>query len=238
MLIASVLLLPCEATAKQVKIKADLDGDGQDESIVLEIAEGEYTLRIDGRAYSSDNPEQNAQNLTVADIDKQTRFRQVLVHGELNGGYGFSDLFAYDGRRIERIQGFVGGLSISGNGKIYVDVWHGNYSTKKRHTYDEKTQTLTETPQDLYYIGMELTVKESFPVYLERAKKSSKILLRKASRISLLAVDFSTGTCDGPGGQKTEWGCEWFLIKTSTGLLGWARLNAFAFKVDGLPSAG
>jgi hypothetical protein len=79
-------------------------------------------------------------------------------------------------------------------------------------------------PQEFFYVGVEAFVKKSFPVYQTRAGKKQVAYLKSISNILLLLCD--------PSPKKFF--DHWYLIKSYTGLIGWAKLGSFQEKVEGL----
>ena len=74
----------------------------------------------------------------------------------------------------------------------------------------------------------EATVKQSFPILRSTKDKAVVANLAEGSRIQVLAAT--------PEDPKTR--DSWYLVKSSTGLLGWTRTQNLHDKTEGLPWAG
>jgi hypothetical protein len=99
---------------------------------------------------------------------------------------------------------------------------------------DPKTQTLTLVRQPAYYVGTPTTVKRTFPIHLDHAAGSAVVAtVSPGSKIQLLLF---WSAASQPEMTREE--NAWYLIKTATGLCGWARFDSFREKVSELPYAG
>ena len=87
-------------------------------------------------------------------------------------------------------------------------------------------RTLRRVTQELYHVGAEATVRESFPIYHSRNHSGIVARVQPGSKVLLLACDPSP-ECKTPKGEVDDYYCDWYLIRSVTGLTGWARLRSF-----------
>ena len=86
----------------------------------------------------------------------------------------------------------------------------------------------------MYFVGVPATVKQTFAVRQDHTTVSGIVAsVAPGSKIQLLL--FWAASPRPEASRETN---GWYLIKTATGLCGWARLDSFREKVDGLPYAG
>jgi hypothetical protein len=221
-------------TISHLEVRADLDGNGSPDLIRVAQKEAGYVLTINGVQFEEAGEEKTTLGVEAVDIRGGDGLREVQVVGESAGGYKWSDLYAYDGREISLLGSLTGGLSIPGTGKVYVERWHGSFATTARYELREAPRRLEETPQDLYFVGLTVKVRESFPIRLQRHRPASEIRVRAGGEVELLAVDLSGPEC----GQGQRGPCEVFLIRTSTGVTGWVERWKLEPNVEGLVTAG
>jgi len=216
----------------------DLDKDGTIDNVSLSDRKesGEFILHVNGISIAGVLTEGKADGFLIVDIDAADRYKEIAVHTP-----GPSDddeylLFWYDGKslmdmgRLSRWPKFVG------KGIVLVDGWMGFWKKREKYLLEKTTRTLHRVPQELYHVGAEATVRESFPIYHSRNHSGIVARVRPGSRVLLLACDPSP-ECKTPKGEVDDYFCDWYLIRSVTGLTGWARLGFFWNKVEGLPWA-
>jgi hypothetical protein len=216
----------------------DLDNDGTIDNVSLsDINEsGDFVLNVNRIARKGKLLEGRADGFLIVDIDATDRYKEIAVHTP-----GPSDddeylLFWYDGKslmdmgRLSRWPIFVG------NGIVLVDGWMGFWKKREKYVLDKTTRTLHRVPQELYHVGVEATVRESFPIFHSRKHSDIVSRVRPGSKVLLLACDPSP-ECKTSKGEVDDYYCDWYLVRSVTGLTGWARLRSFWNKVEGLPWA-
>ncbi|WP_417913656.1 hypothetical protein [Candidatus Electronema sp. JM] len=210
--------------------KVDLDGDGKTDSIVLSgiTANGSFHLKINTVSADGKFDSDPVDGFLVIDIDKQDNYKEIAVHTP-----GPSDddeylIYWYDGKSIQKMEHLSRWPEFLGNGIVYVKNWMGFWSQNNKYVLDKKNRKLYEVPQEFYAVGVEATVKESFPIYKTREYKDVVAYLKPETKMTLLVCDPS------PAGKYSSWS---YLVKSSSGLIGWARENQFSQKVQGLPLA-
>jgi len=88
---------------------------------------------------------------------------------------------------------------------------------------------LREVPQEFYFVGAEGTVKRSFPITFDRTARSAPVAnLAQGSRIQVLLA--------APSAQQGQ--PPHYLVKSTTGLVGWTTHAELEQKTEGLPFAG
>jgi hypothetical protein len=203
----------------------DLNGDGVIEDIVLsDISElGGFTLHIGSFTkkgkFSSEM--ELIDGFIIVDIDKSDKYKEVAVHTP-----GPSDddeylIFWYDGESIKEM-GYLSRWPIFyGNGIVTVDAWMGFWSMREKYVLDKKSRTLQPVPQEFYYVGVETEVIETFPIYKTRSASHVVANLKPKSKCLILVCDPS----------PAQYGDDWYLIKSTTGLVGWTREKGMYDKV-------
>ncbi len=208
--------------------KTDLNGDGKVEEISISgITEiGNFILKIDNVSIKGELGDE-VDGFIIVDIDTKDQYKEIAVHTP-----GPSDddeylIYWYDGKSIKEMGKLMRWPKFPGNGIVLVDNWMGFWQKRDKYVLDNKTRTLYLVPQEFYYVGIEATVKESFPIYKTRTGSEVVANLKPGSKIFILVCDTSPDDYDS----------HWYLIKSETGLVGWAALKSFTGKVEGLPWA-
>lgn len=230
----------CFALDIKTQAKVDLDGDGKLEDIsISEITEaGEFLLKVDGISIRGRfNVEEAADGFIIVDIDTTDKYKEVAVHTP-----GPSDddeylIYWYDGKSVREMGRMSRWPTFVGNGIVYVDDWMGFWSKRDKYVLDVNKRILKLIPQELYYVGIEAKVIKSFPLY--RTREGVEILahLKPDSKVIILACDPSPTEPKGKKDDIDDYLYDWYLIKSETGLLGWARLKSFEENLKGLPWA-
>ena len=205
----------------------DLNGDGQKEKILLsdfEFGHGLFKLKIGEFSISGKLENGRPDGFMVVDIDKNDKFKEVAVHTP-----GPSDddeylIYGFDGTSIKKMGYFYRWPTFFGNGIVHVKDWMGFWSKIDKYVLQKSPRKLKKVPQEFYYVGVEVFVKKSFPVYRTRKGEKRVAYLKPISNILLLLCD--------PSSKKFF--DHWYLIKSSSGLIGWAKLGSFERKVEGL----
>lgn len=220
-------------------LKADLDGDGTPETVKLTTTRGandeqSFTLTVNVATVTRKLELEADVEMKIIDVDRSDKFKEVLIQGVGASDYSYTFVYHYDGKALIEIlkaEG-QGGVEFSGNGIALQSDWMGFWTRKRKHQLDNTTQRFREVPQEIYYVGIEGKVKETFPVYERRGATTVVANTRAGSTMLVVACDPSPH-CTG----DTNDACHWYLIKTETGLLGWVRLETLRDKAE-LPWAG
>lgn len=167
--------------------KVDLNGDGKVEDIsISEITEwGDFVLKVDKVSIKGKLSDE-ADGFVIVDIDTADKYKEIAVHTP-----GPSDddeylIYWYDGKSIKEMGRLSRWPEFLGNGIILVNDWMGFWAKRDKYVLNKKTRTLRLVPQELYYVGIEAKVKESFPIY--KTRQSSEIVanLKPKSKILIL----------------------------------------------------
>jgi len=212
----------------------DLNGDGVPDKISFTKREGpgEYTLFVNGRPKAGNFKNAYFDGFIVVDVKRTDPFKEVAMVS-YGGGYDYEyQLYRYNGSIIQEMGGFNGIPSFKGNGIVLVETWMGFWPKKDKYLLDSSSGRLNHVPQELYNVGIEATVKESFPIYKSRHESDVVANTLVNSKILIVACDPSPKCADG------GYFCDWYLVKTATGFEGWVRLKTLSDKLESLPWAG
>jgi hypothetical protein len=195
----------------------DLNGDGNIEDIILsDISElGDFTLRIGSFTTKGkfSTEMEAADGFIIVDIDESDKYKEVAVHTPGPSDDDEYVIFWYDGKSIKEM-GYVSRWPLFyGNGIVNVDGWMGFWSIREKYVLDKKSRTLQQVPQEFYYVGVEAEVRETFSIYKTRGASHVVANLKPKSECLILVCDPS----------PAQYGDDWYLIKSTTGLVGWAQ---------------
>ncbi|MBN1881897.1 MAG: hypothetical protein JW885_06960 [Deltaproteobacteria bacterium] len=216
---------------------ADLNGDGRPESITLAPGRsfGEFILSVDGVTTVGMFEFDVTDGFAVVDINASDVYKEIAVHAP-----GPSDddeylVYSFDGASLKEMGRLARWPTFSGNGIVLVDGWMGFWKIRDKYVLDTSTRTLRHVPQDLYAVGVEGHAIKSFPVYRTRSGNEVIANTMPNSNFIILACDTSP-TCLNAYGDADDYSCDWYLIKTVTGLVGWVRCETLMDyeTVDGL----
>ncbi len=228
------------ATAPEVlAASADLNGDGRPEKITVSFAGQnplQLTLAVNGVKLADKSGEfaEESAGFRIVKIDSTGKTCQIAVRLTGVGDREETRFYRWDGRAIRRVGLVPSAMDVSGNGAIYAGVWMGFWRCSQKFSLDPKTQVLAFVRQPAYHVGVAATVKQSFPIHLDHAKGSAAVAgVAPGSKIQLLLF-WSAAARPEAATEPSSW----YLIKTATGLCGWARFDSFREKVEGLPYAG
>ncbi len=229
----SLLMAPAALADIEGPIKSgavDLNGDGTPEPISLQFDEGknEFVLKAGGATARGPSDDNAPEGVFIVDLDSRDKRKELVVHTGQSAYDQRSYIYGFDGKSL-KLMGTVPALTEArGNGIILSDSWQGFWNRRDKYVVDTKAGKVTEVPQDLYAVGVQAQVKQSFPLARSRTDKSVIATLAQGSTIQVLAA--------APLARKGEGYL--YLVKSSTGLLGWATAKDLMEKTDGLPLAG
>ncbi|WIG94110.1 hypothetical protein KGD87_26645 [Myxococcus sp. SDU36] len=223
-------LASADDTAPVKSASVDLNGDGTPEAVSLQFdaPKNEFVLKAGSASIRGPGDDNEPAGVFIVDLDSRDQRKELMVRTGQTDYDQRSYLYGFDGKAL-KLLGTVPALTeAKGNGIILSDSWQGFWNRRDKYVLDAKTGKVSEVPQDLYAVGAEATVKQSFPLARSRTDKKAVALLAQGSRIQVLAAARS--------GRKGEGYL--YLVKSSTGLLGWATAKDLTEKTDGLPLAG
>ncbi|QQR44602.1 hypothetical protein JKA73_00130 [Myxococcus xanthus] len=217
-------------TAPVKSASVDLNGDGTPEAVSIQFDEpkNEFILKAGSATIRGPGDDNEPAGVFIVDLDSRDKRKELVVRTGQTDYDQRSYIYGFDGKAL-KLLGTVPALTeAKGNGIILSDSWQGFWNRRDKYAVDAKTGKVSEVPQDLYAVGVEATVKQSFPLARSRTDKSAVATLAQGSKIQVLAA--------APSGRKGE--DYLYLVKSSTGLLGWATAKDLTGKTDGLPFAG
>jgi len=228
---------------------ADLNGDGKSDRISISIPKDPdpattYTLRVNGTPTHGEL-DQGVVGFAVVDLDGSDHYKEIVVHTDGPSDDPAYKIYWYDGKRTREVGHLQGGAAFVGGGIVYANDWHGSWSQREKYVLDKKTHTLRLVPQSLYWIDEKVTVSESFPIYRSPTDAGVVANLRPGSRVLLVATPGVPRVKPRAGAKRVDRGQEeadgymstWFLIKSESNLMGWARLQTLYAKTSDMPMA-
>lgn len=231
---------PAGDIAVAIHAIADLDGGGKMETIsfAANADNTAFTLRVGGATrvvHPEIPPDQPIRGFRLVRLDSGAKERQIAVLVVGLDSVEDTYFFAYVGKRIVS-RGDVNGVTqIPGNGAVYSDDWMDFWTCHEKYALTAGG-VLAAVPQAAYYVGVPATVKQSFPVRTSASVAGAVVAnVAPGSKIELLLYQPLPGK---PLWKMMDGMKGWYLVKTATGLCGWARYEAFGDKVSGLPFAG
>ncbi|PTY06077.1 hypothetical protein DB346_01540 [Verrucomicrobia bacterium LW23] len=226
--------------AAPITVKADLSGNGEAVTCVLEPAPAKQdepfsggTLRVGKQSIPLGNEfegytatletykvgDQGA--ILVAGVTAESDFTTRLIYAMVDGKL----------KRVAKLQG-QGEIVVPGNGTLIEKGWMGFWTKTEKYVFG-KDFALTLIPQDFYSVDVEGTVSATFPVYQKRDGKKTIGNTRPKSKFRVLLWDPASKTADEDSLSK-----EWFYIRTETGFCGWVQGKQLMGEFVELPWAG
>ncbi|RKH48126.1 hypothetical protein D7Y23_20765 [Corallococcus sp. AB050B] len=208
--------------------QVDLDGDGKPEAVSLTAgAGGKFTLKAGEATVQGNAPRAEVRGFTVVDLATGDKWKELVVHslGGVDEDHRFF-LYGYDGKALRPLGDVHALTEAKGNGIVLVDTWMGFWQRRDKYTLDRKAWKLVHVPQELYAVGVDATVKKSFPLAQNRTGSAVVATTAQGSKVQVLAASI-------PAKGEVQ-----YLVKSSTGLLGWVPGNVLMESTEGLPLAG
>jgi hypothetical protein len=224
----SVLWLSLPSWAAE-PVRADLDGDGKPETLAVQwdVDKGGFTLKVGSASVQAKTEDPNEGGLEIVDLDSGDKWKDIAITtGQTDGDHRVF-LYGFDGKTLKPLGEVHALTEAKGNGIILSDSWMGFWNKRDKYVLDRPAWKIRAVRQPLYAVGAECKVKQSFAIVQGRGDKTPVATLAQDSRIQVLAADTS--------GRPGE---ELYLVKSSTGLLGWASRADLEGKTEGLPFAG
>lgn len=237
-LVLFALCVPGFAQAPLVRSAAsqDVSGDGKADKVAVvgDSVKSRFTLTINGArlVVPHDNFMDGLPGFRIVRVAGGSK--QAYVAVSLMGANDYNEhyFFLYDGKAIRRAGVLPGNYTASGNGAVYVKHWMGFWTSDTKYA-PGKNGVMQFVPQAGYYVGVPASVTKTFAIRVSPTKTGATVAnVALGSKIQLLLFQ--------PYGKEPNAGAEngYYLIKTQTGLCGWADFKVFGSKVDGLPYAG
>jgi len=213
--------------------KVDLNGDGTAEEISVSAipdSYGGFVLNVDkfsikGKLWD------NIDGFAIVDVDTSDEYKEIAVHTPGPSDDDGYFIYWYDGKSIKEMGRLWRWPKFFGNGIVLVEDWIGTFWSKiDKYVLNKETRTLRLIPQELYYVGIETSVIEGFPIY--RAKGDSTIItnLKPQSKVMVVLYDPPSQHCKEKP-HNDECFSDWYVIKSEEGIIGWARFASFRNKL-------
>ena len=209
----------------------DLNSDGETDKINLEIIEGtssEFVLNVNDIQYKDVHHNEEILGFKIVDININDKYKEIII-AHTSGGEDDSKylIFWYDKKNIIKMEDLGGWANFTGNGIVYVNNWENFWTRVDKYVLNDITRTLKFIPQFAYYVGIKAKVVNSFSIFRNKDLKEPVALLNKDSEIELLL-------CDNVG---PDWKNYLYLIKSISGLTGWAKWEDIQNNVIGIKYA-
>ena len=237
-----MLAFSIAAHAADTTIVTDLNFDRNEETIKFTSDEsGAFTLKVNDKSAEGQFIEGYDAFIKIIDIDNNDNLKEIAA-----GGYGSSDYIEWffyqfiDGEIVPcgHLPGNFG-IKATGNKIIEEHVWMGFYSLDFEYRFNTEDKTLTYIHQYVYDIDVPAEVIKPFSVLKYRYDNSAVVkTLSPKTKINLVKVDLTPQCKEEISDYRFDDNCDWFLINTDNGVLGWCRLKNFMDNVEGLIWAG
>ncbi|MDR3567207.1 MAG: hypothetical protein P4L43_04190 [Syntrophobacteraceae bacterium] len=218
-------------SALQKQAEVDLNGDGTAEKITFttDTKTNKFTIAVAGSSQSVEYevPDDPPKGFSIVAIDKTDKYREIVVDcpGESDADTYY--IFAYDGKRLDKIGAFSRSVDFPGDGSVRVEDWTGFWSSHDKYVLDRRKHTLKKVPQEFYYVGVSATVKKTFPMYTAPNQQTVVANVEPGSKVMILLSPAPL-----PEGSR------WYLLKTADNLVGWIKEETMQDHLDGIPWAG
>ena len=229
----TILASPAFTQDLSFKIYTDLNGDGTKEHVVLDHKAGttDFTLKIGTQSISGSFPDEGEEieGFEIVDIFTEDTNKEIALR--YGSTYGVTEwrFFAYDGQNIRLLAKGISNYEAKGNGILYDNTWMGFWSKIDKYQLDNAGK-LAQMHQAGHYVGVKAKVKQSFAIFQDQALSKHIAFLGKNSDIEILLW--------APENTARSYEDEVYLIKSSAGLVGWAKWSEISSKLEGIPYAG
>ena len=221
--------------------EADLNSDGKKEKISIKSikpvtylpSEDNFVLMVGDELITGSLSEGYSDGFVIVDIDKSDKYKEIAVHTPGDSDDDEFLLYAYDGKSLRKMGRLYQWPTFYGNGIVLVDQHIDFWSIREKYILDNKTRTLKLVPQKFYYVGIKGEVTKSFPLYRTKKRKHVVANLKPKSEILILLCEPSVAKKSPNDVDIKDYS---YLVKSSTGLVGWTTHNVFwENNVEGLP---
>lgn len=222
--LAGLALAPARAFAD------DLDGDGTPDTVLERKEAGACGVTVGTAQWMAPEAGFETCAVRVVDLDAADPTREVLVEAIGRGDHRGYWLLRLTAGKLVALGGITGALptppDIIGNGFVMLDRWMGFFAMRIKLELGTDGK-LREVVPELYAVGINaLKVRKSFPLIAVRGRPEVMARLRAGSEINVVAYDPSPACAPAPGDPVEP--CDLFLVRASSGVLGWARHSDLA----------
>lgn len=222
LVIAVIFVLPGLGEAFTRTVKADLTGSGKNDVIILtEKVERTpvdvfYLLTVNDSSIKIYIDTGGTPKLSIVAIDDTDKHREIVVNATGPDDQDEYWIYWYDGKTIRLIDE-LWWVTFSGHGFLYAGDHIGFWFQQDKYVLNKQTMKLDVVEQPYYYVGVEASVITSIPLYTKKGGTTVVANLKPKSKVIVLLYD--PIPLDQ---QKKKIGSDWYLIKTESGLVGWA----------------
>jgi hypothetical protein len=217
----------------------DLNGDFTKENISITSNEmdGTITLKISNQKFTYTPSSINDVEANVVRIHNNY---YLLINSADYYGYE-STLFYYD-KKIDSI-GMIWSLDkpeVSIKGIIKVNNWMGFWSADYEYNLnDNKLEAKYKDEYNMPDSFKNFEMKTTDTIYLHSEKlNNSKNLYKIQPNIQVFIIKADIRNKCNEEEDVSQYGCEWYYIKSKTGVEGWIMLKDFQGSIEGIPWAG
>jgi hypothetical protein len=206
-------------SAQQFSFSDSLDLNSDAKVDVISLDEGpdsyDYILKINSSETVGAFDDGEPNGFQIVDINKWDKYKEIAVHTPGPSSDDVYNIYWYNGSEIVFMNRLSRWPTFLENGIVYVDGWRGFWTQRDKFVLNNKTRRLEQIPQYAYYVGIKVQVSTSFPIYRTRQLQDQVALLKDNTEIELLMCDLN----------NSDWQNQLYLIKSSSKLLGWAKLH-------------
>ncbi len=207
----------------------DLNSDNKTELINVETTDNpnEFKLTIDNKTVLAKFDDGDTDGFQIIDINNTDAYKEIAVHTTGSSDDDEYMIYWYDGENIIFMDHLSRWPTFNGNGIVYVDGWEGFWSSRDKYVLDDTSRKLNLIEQFAYYVGVTAKVKNTFEIYKEKDLINKIALLKEGSEIELIL-------CDKTNKEYFDYK---YLIKSNSGLLGWAEFRNIWDNTEGIQTA-
>lgn len=218
-----ILLFCASALAGELPGPTDLDGDGKPEVISL-VQDTGYKV---GAATLECSLEFGGCELRVVDLKGDDKRKELELCSRGPRDERLCALHVYDKGKLVELEPTIKGqrtwpsaFEVPVTGFLYADYQYRIYTRREKFTLGADGRTLTQVPQPFYHVDQKLHVDRTFPI---TARPDGGPVVANARPNSDVTLILESGETD-----------DLFLVRLSSGLVGWVSLETLLGASDRL----
>jgi len=207
----------------------DLNSDNKTEIVKVENTKNpfEFRLLIGKEEVLGKFNDGDLDGFKVIDINTHDDYKEIAVHTAGSSSDDEYMIYWYNGQEIIFMDHLSRWPTFNGNGIVYVDGWTGFWTQRDKYVLDDTERKLRPIEQFAYYVDITVNVKIPFEIFKETDLINKVALLSKGSEIVLILCDRS----------NRNYIDHRYLIKSKSGLLGWASFKTIEHNTEGIQTA-
>ena len=207
----------------------DLNSDNKTEIVKVETTENPYEFRliIEGQEILGNFENGETDGFKIIDINTADDYKEIAVHTFGSSSDDEYMIYWYNGKEIVFMDHLSRWPTFNGNGIVYVNNWVDFWSCRDKYVLDNTNRKLNHIEQFAYYVGITVKVKNAFTIYKEKYLINNVALLSVGSDIVMILCDKN---------YKDYYDYR-YLIKSESGLLGWADFKQIELNTEGIQTA-